>query len=327
MGCEDSNCSLLSADIRSKFPVHLPARLLIDPLISHFKHVVDTQFPKSIEALLQMVGSMASNMDPSAVATYKDQAFMFFLSALNLRHSGNMPFTVVCGIEDTCVAAFLCFVMKLNERQFRPLFTRLLEWSEGMGKDLEVMPVPEGRKVAFYHVISALVQRLRSMFTPYFKHVLQPMATILETHKPATTKAAQKKQQEEVPLLEKQTTYRLRLYIVRSLHRCFLYDNTGLMDQEQLSNIFPLLVSQIRGRRPSDEIVGDLLECIDKELEGGLGISTDKDVDPLGISLVGCLAQLAVTGGSDSIWRPLNRKVSAATKIFCSSLICCTIRR
>ncbi|CAD7698067.1 unnamed protein product [Ostreobium quekettii] len=255
-----------------------------------------------------MAGAMAAHMDAGAVATHHERVFEFLLSALGLRERAPWPMAQTAAVESACVSAFLSLVMKLSERQFRPLFSRLLEWSGRSG----VGAVPEGRRAAFYRLVAALAQRLRSMFAPYFRHVLPDAVEILSRHKPPTEKKVKKRRKagaEEPPLAERQTAYLLVLEVVRCIHRCCQYDNVGLMDQDRFEAVFPGVVCQLRGPEPEREVLEGLGEGLEPELEGGLAAAREEGAETLGVAVVGCLAQMAVVGGSDAMWKPLNRKV------------------
>lgn len=74
-----------------------------------------------------MAESTVSALQPSAAATYAEPLLSFLQQALDVRQS--VPAADAQTIERAAVSALLALVMKLNEKQFKPLFLRLHAWS------------------------------------------------------------------------------------------------------------------------------------------------------------------------------------------------------
>ena len=66
-------------------------------------------------------------LQPSAAAGHADALFSFLQQALDARQSA--PAVDAQQTEHAAIAALVALVMKLNERQFKPLFLRLHAWS------------------------------------------------------------------------------------------------------------------------------------------------------------------------------------------------------
>lgn len=66
-------------------------------------------------------------LQPSAAAGHADALFSFLQQALDVRQSA--PAVDAQPVEQAVITALVALVMKLNERQFKPLFLRLHAWS------------------------------------------------------------------------------------------------------------------------------------------------------------------------------------------------------
>lgn len=128
--------------------------------------------------------------------------------------------------------------------------------------------------------------------------------------------------------------WRLRLKVVRALHRCFLYDTGAggtarFLDDARFQRLLPPLVEHLGLRpppalAPALEADGATDGAADLEASLALGAAVDEQgggdaaaaspagqLDAFGRAVVACLAQLAVTAGSDAQWKPLNHQVRA----------------
>ena len=74
-----------------------------------------------------MAERTVSALQPSAAATHAEPLFSFLQQALDVRQCA--PAVDAQTIERAAVSALLALVMKLNEKQFKPLFLRLHAWS------------------------------------------------------------------------------------------------------------------------------------------------------------------------------------------------------
>ena len=118
--------------------------------------------------------------------------------------------------------------------------------------------------------------------------------------------------------------WRLRLRVVRALHRCFRYDSVGFLDAPRVERLLPPLVAQLAARPPPAALSALERDASagDGGLEAGLALGKQQQqggggeagVDVLGRAVVACLAQLAVTAGSDAQWKPINHAVLMATR-------------
>lgn len=81
----------------------------------------------SASELIGMVKRTVNALQPPAAARHADALFTFMQQALDVRQS--TPGVNAQHIEHAAIRALVALVMKLNEKQFKPLFLRLHAWS------------------------------------------------------------------------------------------------------------------------------------------------------------------------------------------------------
>merc|ERR1712181_116460 len=94
--------------------------------------------------------------------------------------------------------------------------------------------------------------------------------------------------------------WHLRALVLSSLHKCFLYDTGSkkFLDSSNFQVLLKPIVSQLAIEPPSS-------------LEENQNVPSTKEVDDL---LVVCIGQMAVTAGTDLLWKPLNHEVLLQTR-------------
>jgi U3 small nucleolar RNA-associated protein 10 len=231
-------------------------------------------------------------------------------------------------VEAAAVDALVELTMQLSETKFRPLFYRLTEWAEATPpSDTELQGPPPsalGRKIALFSAANALAEKLRSVFIPYYKALIDPALEVLApsgTGGPTPKKKAKKgtpASGTSAPGAELGTEaerWQLRLKVVRALHRCFLYDSVSFLDEARFSRLLDPLVAQLHAPPPPH-----LLAILEQGAEGEAGLEGSlapeaASLDVFGRAVAACLAQMAVSaGGGDARWRPLNHAVLMASR-------------
>ena len=129
-------------------------------------------------SLLAMAQRTIEQMDPATAAQHADPCFTFLLRALDLRQKRPASLPALGAVEQGSVSVLLALTMKLSEAKFKPLFLRLLDWgSTPPAAQPEAKPL--GRQVALFTAVLGLTERLRSVFVPYFRYLLDSIAAQL----------------------------------------------------------------------------------------------------------------------------------------------------
>ena len=201
---------------------------------------------------------------------------MFLLRCLDVRRlQGAFPeadaATTTEGVESAAVAAAVALVLKLSEARFTPLFMTALEWSRARTEG-------SARPLAFFRLVSALAAALRSVFVPFFRHLLTDCVAHLEEQPGDSARPAKKSRAASGGGALARVTFRLRTEVVRSLGSCFLHP----------------LVLQVTLEVPAD--------------------ASAEEVADMDAALVDCIFQMAQNVRQDTLWRPLNRSVLLATR-------------
>jgi U3 small nucleolar RNA-associated protein 10 len=332
LSCTAAGCDAFAGGIRSALPLAVPARLLLQPLFGQWEHAeAAAAAPGSSTvapavALLGMVAATASAMDAQAAAAYHEQLFAFLLRALDARQRRLLPggagaagSGALAQLEGAAVAALVALVMKLSEARFKPLFLRLLEWAAAPGPGVAGV----GRVAALLACADALTARLRAVFVPYFKYLLevcvQQLAGGAEAQQPKKRrkKAAAEAAAEGPEAGDEEALlgcWLARLRALRALHRCLQHDTVAFLDRERFDRLLPALVAQL-GEEPPARLLPILqAQCADADLDASVKLGSRSGLDVLGTAAVACITQLAVSANSDALWKPLNHQVLMATR-------------
>lgn len=305
-----AECGAIADKVRKQLPASVPARLLLPALASFVETSMEAGEASTV-ALLDIVTATAQALDAKTAPAHLETVFGTLLRALDVRALKPAGIQSVPRVEKAAVAALISLVMKLSESRFKPLFLRLLEWASA--------PVEAdkrtARNAAFFHVCVALTARLRSVFVPYFKYLMDLALVHLGGEgegAPAKGPAKKKRKQAAGAAEEDETSaddrWELRLQVVRSLHECFLYDTVGFLDAAKFERVLPSLAAQLNDLPPPEVLARMAAE------EDAFQPDRPSHMDAYGAAAVATLVQMAVTAGSDALWKPLNHQVLMATR-------------
>ncbi|KAI3994953.1 hypothetical protein MKX01_038236 [Papaver californicum] len=283
----------------------VPVRLTVAPLLKVYTKAVQSG-DSSLSITFVMLSNLIGTMDRSAIGMYHARIFELCLLALDLRRESPVSVKRVDIVEESVIDSMIVLSLKLTENMFKPLFLRSLEWAES---EVEGTGSTESRKfdrtISFYRLISKLVERHRSLFVPYFKYLLDGCILYLtqDALSVGLTPKRKKSKVAEVVTSKGEISPRqwhLRALMVSSLHKCFVYDAGSLqfLDATNFQTLLKPIVAQLVVEPPSS-----LQEFPDAP-----------SVEEVNESLVACLGQMAVTSGSDLLWKPLNHEVLMQTR-------------
>ncbi|CAN6240377.1 unnamed protein product [Urochloa humidicola] len=300
----DSKLDAKAADVRKLLTEKVPVRLILPPLLDLYSAATNCG-EASISLAFQMLASLVSTMDRPAVGTYHAKIYEHCLAALDIRRQHSDSLKNINMVEQSIIHAIITLTMKLTEGTFRPLFLRTLEWAESE-VDGSSSKKSLDRAIVFYKLINKLAEQHRSLFTPYFKYLLEgSVHYLLEDDALAGSKQKKKKKAKlDVQVKQKDNLLGLKLWnlralILKSLHKCFLYDNEQkILDSSNFQVLLKPIVSQFVVEPP-------------ESIESVVDAPPVEEVDE---ALVLCLGQMAVTARSDVLWKPLNHEVLMQTR-------------
>ncbi|PHZ08573.1 uncharacterized protein RHIMIDRAFT_241584 [Rhizopus microsporus ATCC 52813] len=261
-----------SKNVLSLLATNVPPRILLNPLFGYFGTVVKNGKNATL-TLCTMVSQAIRTMSRDVMTSHYKQLFKFFLVAFDIRRTAEFSDADADEVEGSIITAFLDLVMKLNETLFKPLFLKVVDWATN---ELSDDDQTSKRVLFFYKLTDALLEKLKSIFTPYFGYLIDDVIMRLESYKS-----------------EEQEVDALWNYIMSALNKSFLYDNDNLWSAAKFEKIM-------------DPVVDQLL-VVTK------GTNADY-LSRMKAYVVPCIGQMAVTVSNDSLWKPLNHKVLLKTR-------------
>lgn len=211
-------------------------------------------------------------MSRDVITTHYKQIFKFFLLAFDMRRTNQaIDGDDLNELEGSIINSFLDLVMKLNETLFKPLFLKVVDWATVERSD------DAGRSLFLYKLLDSLLEKLKSIFTPYIGYVVDDMIAKLNAYHDGTISPPDT----------------LWNYLFTTLRKSFLYDNDNLWNADRFDRIVNPVLEQLLVTETGD---------------------ADSYLSRMTTYLVPCVGQMAVTVSNDTLWKPLNHKVLMKTR-------------
>ncbi|XP_038896984.1 uncharacterized protein At3g06530 [Benincasa hispida] len=306
----DLKLKLKADSIRKLLTEKIPVRLVLPPLLKFFTRAVESG-DSSVIITFDLLANIVGKMDRPSVAAYHTQIFDLCLQALDLRRQHPVSVTNVDAAENSVIGALSLLTLKLTESMFKPLFIRSVEWADSDLEDgARAGSTSIDRAISFYGLVNKLAEKHRSLFVPYFKHLLDGCVRHLTNSGDARyTGSIQKRKKAKVHVSSdsKEETgvvslksWHLRALILSSLHKCFLHDtgSSKFLDSSNFQVLLKPVVAQLVSEPP-------------EMLDADTNVPSVNEVDDV---LVICIGQMAVAAGSDTLWKHLNHEVLMQTR-------------
>ncbi|XP_012466889.1 uncharacterized protein At3g06530 isoform X1 [Gossypium raimondii] len=293
--------------VRKLLTDKIPVRLTFQPLLKIYLGAVKSG-DSSLVIAFQMLADLVSKMDRTSVSGFYGKIFDQCMVALDLRRQHPVTVQTIDAVEKSVINAIVSLTMKLTENMFKPLFAKSIEWAETEFQDVAGSGTMNiDRAISFYSLVNKLVENHRSLFVPYFKYLVKSCVQLLSDSADKASDLVRKKKkakvQEDGNIVNggvSLKSWHLRALILSSLHKCFLHD-TGrqkFLDSSNFQVLLKPIVSQLVIEPPTS-------------VEEQIDVPSLKEVDDL---LVVCIGQMAVTAGTDLLWKPLNHEVLMQTR-------------
>lgn len=341
-----SKLDQIAALIRNQLPQKVPPRLFLPPMAEWLDAALEKN-PQAIRLSIDMMQASISSLDAKSASNFHHLIFGSMMKVLDVRRRGlDAGFSdpgAALVVEKTAASALVELILKLSEGKFKPLFFRMIEWANATqfpedsnvaSRSLKGAHAKVARRVAFLHVINALCESLRSVFTPYFHFLMDLIIEILTMEDNVLETSGEEpslKKQKKSSIKNTETSSKdggiqplmdlnhCRILAVRALHRCFLYDTSGFLDEARFERLMAPLVSQLQVESLQIDDAHRLLEdnCSDNDdiLEAGSNLQSFPASDRLSRATICCLSQMALASGpSESRWRPLNHAILMKTR-------------
>lgn len=253
-------------------------RVLLPPVFAFYDTALRNG-KKVMLAMLSLVSNTIRCMSRDAMTAHYKALFKFFLIAFDLRclHDTEFDEESVNEIEESIISVFLSLVMKLNETLFKPLYLKIVDWATVELSSSDAEDKKKKRVLFFYKLTDALLERLKSIFTPYYGYVVDDVITRLQ-------RVISGEEQVDV----------LWNYVMSSLRKSFLYDSDNLWSAAKFEKILDPVIDQMMVTAPDED--------------------GDKYLNRMITYVASCVGQMAVTVSNDTLWKPLNQKVLLKTR-------------
>ncbi|GMH10730.1 hypothetical protein Nepgr_012571 [Nepenthes gracilis] len=296
--------------IRRLLTEKIPVRLALSPIQKVYTEAVISG-DSSLSITFEMLTNFVGRMDRASVRSYHATLFDLCLRALDLRRQHLPSIKKINVVEKHVIDALIALTMKLTETMFKPLFIRCIEWAESNVEESDcIRGMNMDRAITFYGLVNKLAENHRSLFVPYFKYLCDVCVRHLTDGDVKNVDHFRKKKKAKMHNTEIKGRedshalslgkWQLRALVLSSLHKCFLYDTGSLkfLDSPNFQLLLQPIVSQLAVEPPAS-------------LEDFVDMPTVNEVNDL---LVSCIGQMAVTSGSDLLWKPLNYEVLMQTR-------------
>ncbi|XP_044468232.1 uncharacterized protein At3g06530-like [Mangifera indica] len=306
----DSKLKVKADAVRRLLTEKIPVRLALPPLLKIYIGAVDAG-DASLVIAFEMLGNVVGRMDRSSVRGFHGKIFDQCLIALDLRRQHRLSIQNIDIVEKSVITTMIALTIRLTETMFRPLFIKSVEWAESEVEDIVSMGSKSiDRAITFYGLVNKLAEKHQFLFVPYFKYLLEGCVRHLtdtgDVNSANMTRKKKKVRTQEAGNVKEQnsllsiTNWHLRALVISSLHKCFLYDTGSLkfLDSSNFQVLLKPIVSQLIAEPPAS-------------LEEHVNVPSVDEVDDL---LVVCIGQMAVTAGTDLLWKPLNHEVLMQTR-------------
>lgn len=241
---------------------------------------------------------------------------------------------LIVAVTSKCsaVQAFGVLVLKLNESEFKPVFTQIYEWgigtavsstasdtAGGVGGGGLQFANPHGlwrRSVLFYRFVNELAEKLKAIFVPFYRLILDSLVKHLgaanaesQSDRRGNSKARKRRKGDDSEHSEAGTAAARELadQATHAVCKLFLFDS----DQEVATESRLL----------------ELVEPLASQLESMFNLDVPDYRARIAETVVPCVSQLAVCGSSYDVWKPLNHALLSRSRsdrpaVRTSALVC-----
>ena len=261
----------LVSKLHSKIPAKVEHRVVFPAALKQIDELISLG-SQSLVTGLSFLQEIIEVSKQSSLMEYVNDWCKLFLSLFDTQFDDSLDKPT---LEQGIISLFIKFTLKLNEKAFKPLYLKCVEW--GLNAD----DGSEDRKLFLFKLSDSLLQSLKSIFVPYYGFVFDVAASVLEDAKSGS---------EIKPIWEP---------VLHSLGHCFAYDSSG----KNLLNID--FVSHERFERIAIPLI-DQLDLID--LHGPLY------KDQMISLVIPTIGQLSVARRSEDAWKVINKSALMKTR-------------
>ncbi|KAL3232571.1 U3 small nucleolar RNA-associated protein 10 [Nakaseomyces bracarensis] len=197
--------------------------------------VCKSQDPTPISLFLSLLEATVEKIDKKSATSQSPTFFKLLICLFEYRCYSTFDKNTISRIEASAHTVANAYVLKMNDKVFRPLFVILVKWAfDGEGVRTESIDESE-RLIAFFKFFNKLQENLRGIITSYFTYLIEPTNELLKRF-----------------ISGDFVDINLRRLVVNSLTSSFKYDRDEYwQSSSRFELICPSLVDQLRNIEPS----------------------------------------------------------------------------
>ncbi|CEP60054.1 snoRNA-binding rRNA-processing protein UTP10 LALA0_S01e01948g [Lachancea lanzarotensis] len=172
-----------------------------------FSDVNKTSDATALSLFLTALESTVDTIDKKSATSESPVFFKLLLALFEFRATSKLDHNTISRIEASVHNIANAYVLKLNDKVFRPLFALMVRWAfDGEGVSNGGISQTQ-RLSAFFKFFGRLQEHLKAIITPYFTYLLDPTVGLLKSFSKGDISDAG-----------------LRRLVLHSLTSCFKYD-------------------------------------------------------------------------------------------------------
>ncbi|CCK68610.1 snoRNA-binding rRNA-processing protein UTP10 KNAG_0B01640 [Huiozyma naganishii CBS 8797] len=143
--------------------------------------VADSADSVAISLYLSALEGTTEELDKRSATSQSPVFFKLLLSLFEYRSTTSFDNNTVSRIEATVYQISNAYVLKMNDKVFRPSFVLLVKWAfDGEGVGNASMDKSD-RLIAFFKFFNKLQENLKGIITSYFTYLLEPTTELLKS--------------------------------------------------------------------------------------------------------------------------------------------------
>lgn len=178
--------------------------------------------PENLGLYLNTLEKTIDNIDKKSCITNSTGFLRWLITSFEFRHyceinGGKFNNNTIFRLENSFYKCGINFILKLNDKSFRPLFASLTRWAIN-GEDSSIDNA-NSRYLSFFKFFNKLQEELKSIITSYYSYLIEPVAELLKNfvHGKGSSES------EDI---------NLRRIVLISLNASFKYDQDDYWSQE-----------------------------------------------------------------------------------------------
>lgn len=157
---------------------YIDSKILLSSLCSLWAFVSEL----NVTAVGLFIGTMENTVEKMNKTTAISESTMFFrflTNALEYRATSTFDANTIGRVESMIHNCCIVYVMKLNDKSFRPLLAMIVRWAfDGEGTISNIGEVE--RLESFYKLFNKLQENLKAIVTTYFNYIIDSTVALLE---------------------------------------------------------------------------------------------------------------------------------------------------